>query len=171
MTDTSATGSPDGDRVYQLLTGHGDALVAIDAVIARAQRSILIFDVDLKDRGYNTPIRHDALRAFLLASRGNRLQIALHNTQELEADCPRLINLLRQFPSAIQIHRTTGVARDASDPFLIADDAHFWRKPHHQHPRSVLSLGSATDAKPLIERFGEIWESSEPGISSSTLGL
>jgi len=171
MTDPTSTEPPEGDRVYQILTGHAEALVAMEAVIARAQRTLLIFDVELKDRGYNTPGRHDALRAFLLANRGNKLQIALHNIQELEADCPRLINLLRQFPSAIRIHRTTGVARDANDPFLIADEAHFWRKPHHQHPRSVLSLGSATDAKPLIERFGEIWESSEPGISSSTLGL
>lgn len=162
---------PEHAGTRQLLSGERDALTAIDTVIARAQQSLMVFDHELKGRGYNSPTRYEVLRRFLLAGRQNTIRIALHEIRGLETDCPRLLMLKQQFPSAIRIHRTVGVARSAQDPLLIADDHSYWHRLHYQHPRSVLLLDTPIDARPLMERFEEIWESSEAAAVGSALGL
>jgi len=163
--------SEEPDKVYQILSGNNDALTAIDAVIAQARRRLWIFDHTLKNRGYNAPPRYEALRSFMLGDRSRELRIVLHDTTGIEGYCPRLLMLLKQFSANMKIHRTIGVAREASDALVIADDAHFWRQLHYQHPRSVLTLHSPLDTKPLLDRFEEIWESAEPGVSAETSGL
>ena len=65
----------------------------------------------------------------------------------------------------------SGQAVLARDPVIIADDAHFWHKLHIDHPRSVMTLNSAADARPFVERFEEIWELSEVAVTGSSLGL
>ena len=109
--------------------------------------------------------------AFLLAGRAHRLMIALHDTDPLERDCPRLITLLRQFPMSIEIHRTLAQARNASDPFIVADDHSVWHQLHHEQPRAIVALHSPADAMPIAQRFDEIWDLSEPAVSATTLGL
>lgn len=163
--------SGEPDKVYRIIDGNHDALPAIDSVIAQAQHRLWIFDHALKDRGYNAPARYEAMRSFMLGDRRRELRIVLHETAGFEGQCPRLMMLLKQFSAGMKIQRTVGVAREAPDAFVIADDAHYWRKLHYQHPRSVLTLNSSSDTKPLIERFEEIWESSEPGVAAETSGL
>ncbi|MBL8518843.1 MAG: hypothetical protein JNM76_17910 [Betaproteobacteria bacterium] len=160
-----------GKTRRDILSGDREALVAIDTVIATAKRTLLVFDIGLKVRGYNSPQRCEVLRKFLLSSRDNRIRIALHEPRGLEADCPRLLNLMQQFQSGIRIHQTMGVACSAEDPFVIADDAAYWHKLHYQHPRSVLVMHDLQDTLALTERFNEIWESSAPAQVGGATGL
>jgi hypothetical protein len=156
---------------YRPLSGAAESQAAIDEVLAAAQRTLRIFDVTLAQRGYNSPQRVERLRAFLVAGRAHRLLIALHDTDPLERECPRLLALLRQFPMSIEIHRTVGQARRAMDPFVVADDHSVWRQMHHEQPRAIVALHSPADASPIAQRFDEIWEFSEPAVSATTLGL
>jgi hypothetical protein len=156
---------------YRHLAGIAESLAAIDEVIAVAQRTIRIFDVSLSNRGFNTPARADGLRQFLVRGRAHRLLIALHETELLERENPRLLALLRQFPMSIEIHRTLAQARNASDPCVIADDHSVWHQLHFEQPRAVVALHSPADALPILQRFDEIWELSEPAVSATTLGL
>lgn len=154
-----------------ILSGDRDATAAIDQVIAMAKHRLLIFDHDLKSRGFNSPQRYDALRRFLIAARTNEIRVSLHEASGLESTCPRLVSLMQQFPANFRIHQTMGVARSASDPFVIADDAAYWHKLHYQHPRSVLVIGDLQDTTALAERFTEIWECSEPAPVGGATGL
>jgi len=156
---------------YRPIFGIADSLAAIDEVIASAERTIRIFDVSLGNRGFNSPGRAEKLREFLVAGRAHRLLIALHETETVERDCPRLVTLLRQFPMSIEIHRTLGEARNANDPFVLADDHSVWHQLHFEQPRAIVALHSPTDALPIAQRFSEIWDLSEPAVSSTTLGL
>ena len=165
---------PPCEKIYRLMETKSDARVAIDEVLSLAQREIRIFDASpklLKEREYGMPSRIETMRNILLASRDHRLRIALHDTRGIESELPRLVSLLTQFSGQIQIHRTVGQAAEARDPMVIADDAHFWRKLHIDHPRSVVTLHSAADARPFVERFEEIWEQSEVAVTGSNLGL
>ena len=56
------------------------------------------------------------------------------STELLERECPRLLMLLRQFPMSIEIHRTLAQARNAADPFVVADDHSVW---HQLAPRAA----------------------------------
>ncbi|HYC38627.1 MAG TPA: hypothetical protein VEC19_19525 [Usitatibacter sp.] len=156
---------------YRHLFGIAESQAAIDEVIASAGRTLRIFDITLANRGFNSPARAEKLRELLVAGRAHRILIALHETGPLERDCPRLLTLLRQFPMSIEIHRTIAQARNAMDPFVIADDHSLWRQMHHEQPRAVLALRSPADVAPILQRFEEIWELSEPAVSATRLGL
>jgi hypothetical protein len=156
---------------YRPLLGIAESLAAIDEVVGAAQRAIRVFDVSLSNRGFNSPGLAEKLRHFIVAGRAHRLYIALHNTDQLDRDCPRLLALLRQFPMSIEIHRTIAQARNAMDPFVIADDHSVWHQHHHEQPRSIVAIHSPPDVVPILERFEEIWSLSEPAVSATTLGL
>lgn len=159
------------ERAYRVISGIAESQQAIDDVINAATRTLRIFDVSLANRGFNSPARIDAIRRMLLAGREHRLYIALHETDPLDRECPRLLALLRQLPMSIEIHRTLAQARDAMDPFVIADDHSVWRQMHHEQPRAVVALHSPPDALPIRQRFDEIWDLSEPAVSATKLGL
>ena len=157
--------------VYRPISGTAESNAAIDEVIAVATFTLRIFDVSLSNRGFGAPARIERLRQLLVGGRAHRLLIALHDTDLLERENPRLLALLRQFPMSIEIHRTLGQARNANDPFVLADDHSVWHQLHHEQPRAIVALHSPADAMPIAQRFEEIWELSEPAVSATTLGL
>jgi hypothetical protein len=159
------------DPVYRQIFGIAESLAGIDEVIATARQTIRVFDISLTNRGFNSPARATQLREFFVRGRAHRLLIALHETELLERECPRLLVLLRQFPMSIEIHRTMAQARNAADPCVIADDHSVWHQLHFEQPRAVLALHSVTDALPIRQRFDEIWDLSEPAVSATTMGL
>ena len=169
MTDNTA--EKPTEPSYRQISGIAESLEAIDEVIAVAERTVRIFDVSLSNRGFNSPARAAALREFLVRGRSHRILIALHETDLLERENPRLLTLLRQFPMSIEIHRTVAQARNANDPFVVADDHSVWHQLHHEQPRAVVALHSPADTLPIAQRFDEIWELSEPAVSATTLGL
>src|SRR5450631_1235957 len=172
--DTMSEGSDytkPADPVYRQIFGNAESLAGIDEVIATARQTIRVFDISLTNRGFNSPARATQLREFFVRGRAHRLLIALHETELLERECPRLLVLLRQFPMSIEIHRTIAQARNATDPCVIADDHSVWHQLHFEQPRAVLALHSVTDALPIRQRFDEIWDLSEPAVSATTLGL
>ena len=156
---------------YRPISGISESLAAIDEVVGAAQRTIRVFDISLSNRGFNSPAVAEKLRQFFVAGRAHRLFIALHNTDLLERECPRLLQLLRQFPMSIEIHRTLAQARNANDPFVVADDHSVWHQLHYEQPRAIVALHSPEDAQPIMQRFDEIWDLSEPAVSATTLGL
>jgi len=156
---------------YRPISGTAESLAAIGEVIGAAQRTIRVFDISLSNRGFNSPALAEKLRQFFVAGRAHRLFIALHNTDLLERESPRLLQLLRQFPMSIEIHRTLAQARNAMDPFVVADDHSVWHQLHHEQPRAIVALHSPEDAQPIMQRFDEIWDLSEPAVSATTLGL
>jgi hypothetical protein len=162
------------EKVYRLMETRTEARAAIDEVLAQAKREVRIFDANpklLREREFGQAARMETLRQMLHASRDHRVRVALHDTRGIEVELPRLVALLTQFSGQIQIHRTIGQATEARDPMVIADDEHFWRKLHVDHPRSVVTLHSAADARPFIERFEEIWDQTEVAVTGTSLGL
>lgn len=157
--------------IHRKPEGIGDYREAIDTLIRQARRTLRIFDYDLADGGYSTPLRQELLRAFLLASRASRLTLILHDTDHLLRDCPRLLALFRQFSHAVEIRQTTADAKNVYDPFIIADEAHCLHRFHYDHPRALLALNDPGEARLLSERFVEIREASEPAAPITPLGL
>lgn len=171
LTDQSNT---QPDIVYRIMESNGDALTAIDSVVAIARHEIRIFDTrpsTLRERDFGRPNRIEALKTLLLKNRASRIRIALHEVTAMESELPRLLLLMQLHSTQVQIHRTVGQAREAHDVMLIADDAHSWRKPYFEHPRSVLTLNDPVAAKPFIDRFEEIWDSTELVSVGGATGL
>ena len=158
-------------RDYRVLTTLAESQAAIDEVIAAARQRLRLFEVSLEGRGFNAPARIERLRELLAAGRAHRIEIALHEPEQLERDAPRLAMLARQYPMAVELRRTQGEARKADDPMLLADAHSAWHRLYHGHPRAIVALHSAADAVPLGQRFDEIWELSEPWALGRLLGF
>jgi len=169
MTSSGTMGerSPSHSR----LEGISEFTDAIDAVIARADRRLRVFDRNLDGIGFNSSKRHELLRRFLLARRTNRLFIAVHDTSYLNRDCPRMQSLLKLFSQSMEIRQTYPHAQGVHDSFIIADDAHFLRRFHFDDSRSLLALDDPLETKVLNDRFEEIWDASFPAVFATTLGL
>ena len=170
--NTPAAPQPtEAKQSYRQISSIAESNAAITEVIAAAQRTVRIFDFSHMNRGFNSPASYDALRHLLVTGRAHRILIALHEPEHLERECPRLLILLRQFPMSIEIHRTLSLARNAMDPFVLADDHSVWHQLHHTQPRAIVALHSPADAVPILQRFDEIWDHSEPAVSATTTGL
>ena len=167
MSETEAAPKPS----YRAISGIAESMAAIEEVVGAAEHAIRIFDVSLSNRGFNSPGLTEKLRRFLVAGRSHRIFVALHETTLLDRENPRLLQLLRQFPMSIEIHRTLAQARNANDPFVVADDHSVWHQQHFEQPRAIVALHSPADATPIMQRFDEIWALSEPAVSATTLGL
>jgi hypothetical protein len=155
---------------YRRFDGIREFEALLDDMIAQTQSVIRVFDKTLS-RGYNSPRRYEALRQFLLASRSNRLMIVLHETDPIERECPRVIDLARQFSSAVKIRQTLRPARHVYDPFVIFDATHYLHRFHYEHMRAAQGMNDVIGAQQLLDRFAEIWEASAPAISSDKTGL
>ena len=155
---------------HQKLEGERAFQAAVDALLARPQHTLRIFDRQL-GRDFNSTHRYELLRAFLLRSRANRLYVVLHDTSNLARDCPRLMNLVRQFSESVTIHETQPQAKAVHDPFAVADDRDFVHRFHYEHARALLALDDPQGTQGLLQRFEEIWEASIPAVSATTLGL
>jgi hypothetical protein len=142
----------------------------IDALIPHTQRVIRIFDRSLS-RAYNSSERFEALRQFLRASLANRLMIVLHDTLRLERECPRMIELKRQFSAAVKINETLRPAKHVYDPFVIFDASHYVHRFHYDHLRAAHGSNDVSGAQLLLDRFDEIWEASAPAVSAYVTGL
>lgn len=167
MADAPPSPAPE----YRRLEGLQEYEQAIDLVIRQARRNLRIFSYNLRNEGYNSLARFEALQNFLLMSRANRLVIILHDTDYLTRECPRMMNLLRQFSHAIAIYQTNDEARSISDPFIIADEDHYLHRFHYEHPRAALALNDKAGALELTRRFNDMAETAEPAAAPTTLGL
>lgn len=155
----------------QLITTRAEYAAALDALLPMARQSIRVFDPDLLLPAFGDKARIEVLHRFLRANPDATLHIALHDTEAVVRNMPRLIALLQDFPNAIAIYRTEGEARRAQDCFVLVDARHFVRRPVAGQARGVYALEEASEGRQLEERFAQIWEVSEPAVSATHLGL
>ncbi|MDQ6620864.1 MAG: hypothetical protein M3Z31_14435 [Pseudomonadota bacterium] len=163
--------SDEGTPSYRVVDTFAEQAACIDVLLGLANARVRVFDFDLKHTGWSSAGRADALARFLLGSREARLQVVVQDVRYLETSCPRLTSLLRRFSAAITIYRAGSEARSAFDPLLIVDDRHFMHRFHYTQPRAAVAIDQPGLAKPLVQRFDEIWATGEPGLTGDVLGL
>jgi hypothetical protein len=163
--------APAPESRQQALATVREQVAALDDLVTLARHSIRVFDRDLSEMGWNAPARAEKLAAFLRASRTAKLEIIVHDTRWLESSCPRLVSLLRGFSDRVTIYKTGPEAKGAADPLVIVDGRHFLHRFHVERPRASLVIEDPHLARPLINRFEEIWATGEPGLTGTVLGI
>ena len=156
---------------HTVLNGTADYIAALDTLCGLAQHNLCVFEKNFEDIGFNSEARYNTLRHFLLASPSNRLHLLAHDAHPIMQHCPRLILLLRQFSHNIHIYQTPRHLLHLTEPFAVADEAHFVRRFHFDDPRGILAQNDVQGARVLKSRFTEMWASSGPSVSATTTGL
>ena len=142
----------------------------VDGLIPQTQRIIRVFDQTLSPP-WNSPERFETLRQFLLADRANRLLIVVHDAEPIECERPRMVELVRQFGTAVRIHETLSLARQVYDPFVVFDANHYLHRFHYRFLRASHGTNDLVDAQQLLDRFNEIWDASALAVSAGASGL
>src|SRR5882672_11453280 len=156
---------------YERFVDNAGYQAAVDRLLEQPGRELRVFDPDLAALRVNDPARIEKLERFLLASRTRRLYIAVHSSDHLTRQCPRMMALLARFAHAIQVHRTREEIRELQDSFLVLDSMHYVRRPVAQFFRGAIGLGDETEGLAMRSRFMEIWAASFPAVSATTVGL
>lgn len=144
---------------------------ALDKLCKLAEHNLYLFEKNYDGLGFNSEARYETLRNFLLASPTHRLFVLTHDTQYLSTQCPRMMMLLRHFGTRMFIYQTPKHLQQITEPFSVADDAHFVRRFHFDDPRGILGMHDPESARALKSRFMEMWASSHLGVSSAKTGL
>ena len=155
---------------YRRFEGMREYEALIDGQIPQTQRFIRVFEHTLSP-SWNSAARYEQLRQFLLADRGNRLLVIVHDADPIERERPRMVDLVRQFGTAVRIHQTLSLARHIYDPFVVFDANHYVHRFHYRFLRAAQGSNDLVGANELLDRFGEIWDSSALAVSAGTSGL
>jgi len=155
---------------YRRFEGIREYEERIDALIPQTQRAIRVFDKALS-RAWNSPQRYEALRQFLLMNRVNRLFIVVHEAEPIERECPRMVDLVRQFSAAVRIHETLSPAKHVYDPFVVFDSTHYLHRFHYRYLRAAHGANDVIGAQQLLDRYTEIWEASAHSVNAGASGL
>lgn len=161
----------DGELQHIRLNGIADYTAALDTLCELAQRNLYLFDKDFDGLGFNAEVRHATLHSFLLASPANRLFVLAHDTRYLSTLCPRMMMLLHQFGSSMFINQTPANLHRITEPFSVADNAHYVRRFHFDDTRGILAQHDPENARALKSRFTGMWAASHPSTSTARLGL
>ena len=159
------------DAIYERFDTNAGFQAALERLIEQPGRELRIFDPDAAALKLNDSARVGRFEAFLQASRTRRIYMVLHSTDLLTRQCPRMMSLLARYAHAIQVHRTGEEIRELQDAFLVLDALHYVRRPVASFFRGAIGLGDENEALAMRSRFMEIWGSSYPAVSSTTVGL
>lgn len=156
-------------------TLHFDTLAdyqkALDEVLARAARELLVFDRDLKTTALESPPRAERLGALLGERRSNRVRIAVHEPDYVERHCPRLYGIAKTYAHAVEFRQTPEDLRHLRDCFVVADAAHAVVRFHADHARGKSLLQADNEVADYVRRFEELWNLSTPILPPTRLGL
>ena len=153
------------------LDGIADYAAALDTVCQMAQHNLYLFENDFDGLGFNSEVRYEVLRHFLLSNPAHRLFVLAHNTHYLSTRCPRMMMLLSQFGTGMSIRQTPKSLQHLTEPFAVADEEHYVRRFHFDDPRGILAKYDPSSALILKARFLEMWGAAHQIISPSKLGL
>ncbi|MDD4928375.1 MAG: hypothetical protein PHP85_03730 [Gallionella sp.] len=152
------------------LDGIADYTAALDTLCGLARHKLYLFEKDFDGLGFNSELRYETLRRFLLANPANRLFVLAHDIRYLSTRCPRMTMLLRQFGNSMFVHQTAKHLLHITAPFCVADKTHYVRRFHFDDPRGLLAQNDPY-AHALDALYLEMWAHSHPAMSATKLGL
>ena len=155
---------------YERFESNREYDAMFDELVPRTERVIRLFEKALSP-SYNSLSRCNLLMAFLRANPLNRLYVVVHETENFERTCPRLVTVLQRFGHVAKVRQSPRWARHIYDPFVIFDGSHYLHRFHYDHMRYARGLNDADGAQQLVDRFTELWEVSTPSAVASVTGL
>ncbi len=154
-----------------LITSWMDYAATGQQLIARATRSLVIFDRDLLALRLETPVQIAALTHFLRTSPSSTLRIALHTADPLRLQHPRLLDLLRLFAHKFHVIEISSHLANLKDSIIVADDSSALIRFHHDHARSKYIDQDPESSRPYVKRFDDIWDEGGTPVTGTTIGL
>ncbi|MCR6666130.1 MAG: hypothetical protein NVV69_08995 [Methyloversatilis sp.] len=144
---------------------------AIGALIAQIDRSLDIFDTDLRATALDSRLAVDALTRALAQSPRAAVRIVLLDAGPLQHHMPRLWALCAAQSHRLHIRQLPRTLRHLSETFMLNGSADAVIRTHHAHWRGKHVRADAAEIAGYSGRFAEIWDNCSCCISTTKLGL
>ncbi|MDY0054972.1 MAG: hypothetical protein RBS46_01620 [Methyloversatilis sp.] len=144
---------------------------AIGALIAHVDRSLDIFDTDLRDTALDSRLAVDALTRALVLSPRAQVRIVLHDAGPLQHHMPRLWALCAAQSHRLHIRQLPRTLRHLSETFMLNGSAEAVIRIHCDHWRGKHVRADGDEIAGYAGRFTEIWNACSCCISTTKLGL
>ncbi|MCM5572417.1 hypothetical protein M6I34_18035 [Burkholderiaceae bacterium FT117] len=155
---------------YRRLEARGPAREAFDRCLARARRSLRIFDDNGEFWGLERKAFADAVKALLDRDRDASVAIVLHDTGFVERHCPRLLALLGTHAPRLRIAPADPAVRAYERGFVVVDDTVVLRRPSFGRSRAFLDFDEAEVAA-AGKLLDELLDGALPSLSVNVTGL
>jgi hypothetical protein len=144
---------------------------AFDALLASTQRQLRLYDHDLDLFDIDHLPRHAALRMLCVAGGGRRVELLLDEIHRVARDCPRLMQLLRDFGHVLEIRQADPDAPRPDQAFVLADHHGVLIRADKAAVHGTLHMDDARGGIALQQSFESMWQRSQASVTASALGL
>ncbi|MHB1052583.1 MAG: DUF7931 domain-containing protein [Thiobacillus sp.] len=144
---------------------------AFDALLDSTQRQLLLYDHDLSLFDIDQLPRHNRLRAICVAGSGRRIELLLDEIHHVARDCPRLMQLVRDFGHVIEIRQADPNMPRPDQAFALADRHGTLVRADKSALHGTLHLDDAHSAIRLHQEFEGMWQRAQASVTATTLGL
>ena len=148
-----------GERL--ILHQRNDFLEAVEQMARQANRSIDIFTYDLDKPIYDQAGFLEAAKQLALGTPGIAVRILLQQSEKVQKEGHRLIDLARRLTSRIEIRRPHPDYIDHPENFMIVDRKGYVRRSQPDRYEGEANFCQPLEAKLLGEFFTEVWDRSE----------
>lgn len=144
---------------------------AFDALLGSTQRQLRLYDHDLGLLEIDHQPRHASLRALCVAGGGRRIELLLDEIHHVARDCPRLMQLVRDFGHVIEIRQADPNMPRPDQAFALADRHGVLVRADKTALHGTLHLDDAHTAVMLHREFEGMWQRAQASVTATTLGL
>jgi hypothetical protein len=143
----------------------------ISAILAGARRELRVFDRTLLPMGLEERATIEILSGFLAAGRDRRLHVVVHDPAPLQSRMPRLLGLLRDHASQVEVRVTPEHLRHLAESWVLADRESGIVRFHADHARGKCVVAVAAEIKPWWQRADDLQAESEACVPWAVAGL
>jgi hypothetical protein len=131
--------------------------------LARAARmSLVILSHNLEREVYGESDFADAVRGLAVRHQHARIRILVHSPEWASRSGHRLVELMRQLTTFIEIRELAEEDRDIVTELILADEKGVLVRESPQHLEAVYRPDAPQHARQWLHKFEELWQRAQP---------
>jgi len=132
------------------------------AIARQTQRTLILQSYDLEPLIYDTSEFVEAVRQIAVNSTRASIQILIEDSRKVITGGHRLVTLMRQLTSFIEIRKINTDLKTIGDAFVIGDETALLYRRQPQRYEGFVNFNERGRCRQLMADFKDSWEKSAP---------
>ncbi|MDY6941858.1 MAG: hypothetical protein SVU69_02445 [Pseudomonadota bacterium] len=140
-------------------------------LVGLAKRELRIFSPALEPGVFEQRAFMEAVRTFLITAHARRIHLLVLDGATALRKSPRLVELLRSFPSQVEIRRLGPHIQSDGASYLLADEDRMVLRSDPKHYAGIVVDSDLGKVRPKRQEFVDYWAQSDPDPNLRRLQL